>query len=1463
MPVTKEADLVEGVVGELLEPVLIATVTQDEGRYSIVPRLPIGLRATWSEETGRLFLSGTPTISSSEEHIITGAASRTGVTVLITIRAEAQPAPSVTVAPSVTLQSGRNISPFTIATINNFEGTLLADDFIVAGGLSIGLSLSVSGDNLQLSGYIYPGYKPGTYAVTVSENEIFGARLLGISFTYRLTITAPPATTERPPSGNVYWEGQPTDAVVLALGKRISPSNPILLGYARHSEGREFRVIDNAGQGTPDEPDALSDALPRGVVFRLRASDGALLLQGTPEEVGFFACGLRFTDSSSGRAYVSAYRVTVPPASTESTSNSPPTINVLSSRRFVQVDEELIVSLFSINDADDTPEISYTGLPPGLVYYGSRRLTTGVVGLIDTSLYGLIPSTVRRGDYPITVTANDGVNPPVSANSVIHVLGDESDVFIPPPVHTNIAADFGLQQNVSGSLKRLVTVTGEDSNEVTGLPPDLRWEKRGNNIVLLGRVQAEAPRTSYRVVITSTNLGGQAVSEIVITITGTNEEPEEGTRGITLREQVYTFVQGQVINQQIFDATVDIANSGLPTGLSLTARGLLTGTVTATPASYVVKLTNAAAEVEQAITIIVQAKQVAPVTTLAVFGSGESRYSFSSVDERFTIPITSAQLTGRSVSDSIIPTSWEFAQPEPPAASQATFTVVLNDRPVWLIQDRNGGIHDWLIAPSAVPFSHYNKFVSFALRAVQGERVQQVDVRVFVFGPAPIAPPTHDTASDTILAELALDRRQAPFNLNSGSYQLNVEWEIKAEANAYGIYWTNASITTVNNAGIEVDGSFELDYQQEGDGRYRLNGVHFKGTADYRTARVQRGANEMTFELRADPVLQDMPAGLNLPGVNVRPDQIVELTRENANANLASNRLYFASRPVFNLLKTQVLDEDHLEYEMVQGLTLPDNELAVPPKRPFGTFELKTDARPRTVDPGPPIVTTPARPESDRWIEFEGQPSIEQLGRYPVPLTINRSLQRTYTSRTIDFRPFGDQPDTWVNTTNALFVVRVGSNPAPRPDIENFRINYRIEINEFWEGDPFQAFNESDDPIEITFPDAPEGFGYTEEDGDFRFHWTPREDQAGEHEFDVHITANPGVEGVGVGRDRIRLTIVVVTNRGYISQIENPSSIRDFGEFPLRKPSFSNFQFLEYGLRNSHVVPPISMRMRLPMDTPRDDRWRQTKPGSVHYINIFGMLERPTAFVVDKVRYQLTVPGRPYKLVWLTQQRVEPEGWYHGRGTRVGQSWTEMDTLFTSSRIPEYPDESDVKFIHISPSIREVLLVTVEDDGTAQVIVTGNPIPFFPDKAIRLRIGDYVSAGDAEITSTALTWNTTADVPSFTDEDEIYIEAQPQIVVPSISARLDDEEEIFELGITFNGRLRTNPGVLRGRYLVIRHVDILVAYNESTGELWDAESGVLLGKTITGQSAIQSSRLPGRIRDTLLLRGRDDYHIGL
>ena len=1446
----------EAVVSERIDSALLGYITPDEGDYSITPPLPDGLEPIWSKITGRFVLTGTPTSAHSGIHFITGNESGSGFTVHIEVRSAALPSPTVTVAPTVTRRAGARHGAFSIATVNDLASPLLLDDFIISGAAALGLKMSVSGAQLRLSGFI-PAYLPaGDYRLWVRPSLVLQRHLVEIgseeslSFEYTLTVTASAATPGTPDDiPEPYWEGNP-GTVRFAHGVRIPEANPVFVGYMRQVD--DLWVFINAVNG-----------IPPGLTFNLDKTNGAVSFHGRPRSSGSFLTEIRFWAPAGSEIVTETIKVEVAEPIEYELPNAPPTISVTEQDTFVDAEVPLSLDTFRVRDEDDVPLVTIAGLPPGLTFDGG-------------TITGEIPTLARRGTYSVTCTATDTINPVVRANARIHVRGNVPSV--PPPVHTNVATDFSLQQNVSGSLRRLLAVTGETLNEVTGLPPDLRWEKRGNNIVLLGRVQVEAEARAYNVTVTSENLGGQAVSDIVITVTGSTPPPAEDTRGVTVLSEVFNFVQGQRVSERVFDFTVPITTEGLPEGLNVVG-GYISGLVVSAPGSYVVNVFNRDAFVTDSFTIkVARPERDAPIILTKPFEVFATLYQAPLVlDSRrqpFTLPTD--ELAGRRVRTDETVTSWEFGQPSAPPAAEASFTAVVNGRPRWLFPPSPRNIHQWLISPASVPINHHNKFVRFRLRAVRteesrdddGNRVitrftDEADVNVFVIGPVPKPIPTVQ-AVRFLEGVTADEDMQGPLREER---TLALDLSVPDDADAYGMYIDNISIDRTFTRG--GSGAVEflntpfiwLDYETEEDGRHKLVGAQYR--VQYR---LVGGSpfSDYNYRVRVsgNSIPQDYPSGVDLPPISVTPGfQPTRLDFSNSQTDVRANRMYLRTREAFRLLPGDLANDRSIFYRVSSGDVIPVDPTLVTPE-PFAKFGSDSDYIPPTPQP-PPNPPTPAVPATQVWLTFNANPTLQNVGRYNVPVTITRSIEKRTTADGVLITNRPDQPSTWDHHARTIQTLRVASQ-TPAPIVEGFRGVYRIATNEFWESEPFLASSAINDPIEISAPFSPEGFEVSESEDGFRLNWTPTHEQAGTHEIEIHVTANPRVEEVPTSTRILPPTITVTSTRGHITQVENPSSVKAFGDKFVVGPPFHNWQSLEYGLRGSHVVPPRAILFALPIDLQPNDLWRELEPGRVVFLNLFNVMDRPSRFIVDRVGIQDAGYGNAYKNIWLTEQRVEPEGWYQGTGAGSGadREWFDFDTLFVSNRKVELSEYVTDKFLEATPAIREVLRVKIEDDGSAQVTIGGNPVPFFPNSDIQMRVGDsYVTSGPATITPGGISWSGTTEVPAFSDTESIAIEGTPSAEVPWIVAQQADSEAIFEAGIQFNGRKETNPGVLSGSFLVQRHVNTLVAYDEETGDLWNAETGVRIGQTITGQTAVTVARLEGKRRPSLLLRGSEDYEV--
>ena len=525
-----------------------------------------------------------------------------------------------------------------------------------------------------------------------------------------------------------------------------------------------------------------------------------------------------------------------------------------------------------------------------------------------------------------------------------------------------------------------------------------------------------------------------------------------------------------------------------------------------------------------------------------------------------------------------------------------------------------------------MPRAEQNQWNAFAIRAVRKDdegnitAQDQVNCNIFIQGRAPAPIPNARSA----FLEASVPSNQLPAS-NGQRRSFDVEATVVDGADVYGIYWKDARYigrdTNPNTVVFEdrnVPFTVIPSYTLEDDGRYRLTGGRISGTLQ-RTA----GGGSVGYNITIEgiPVPQDYPESASLPAVSIPTRTKTVLGFENRDSSLAANRLFNQTRNLFTIRPSDLGETSGgVSYSITAGTPLPVNKLLVTPK-PFASFRINNLS-------------------GVYWIEFEGEPSIEQYGRYEVPLTITRSISQIRAGDQTKAEPaFLGSPGSWTHSALGTMLVRVADG-TPAPTTENFRNAYRIFINEFWESDPFLASNIIGDPIEITFVNAPDGFEVTEDDDGFRFHWTPTREQAGVHEIEVHITANPGVEGEETATLIAELTINVITNRGHITQIENPSSIREFGEQFERTPPFFNWQFLEYGLRNRHVVPPRTILMSFPIDLQMNDFWREVEPGRVIALNIFNVMDRPSNFVVDKVTIQDVQTGNAYKNAWLTEQKT-------------------------------------------------------------------------------------------------------------------------------------------------------------------------------------------------------------------------------
>ena len=236
------------------------------------------------------------------------------------------------------------------------------------------------------------------------------------------------------------------------------------------------------------------------------------------------------------------------------TSNNPPVITNPGDKNYEQ-GETITRFNITVVDSGDRPTVTVSGLPVGLSYISGR-----VSGTID--------SNATAKDYVVTVSADDGVNPVVSATFTITVTPNN------PPVITN-PGNKSYEQGESISGFNITVTDAEDSPTVTvsGLPVGLSYISGR----VSGTIDSNATAKDY-VVTVSADDGVNPVVSATFTITVTPNNPP-----VITNPGNKNYHQGETISAfdiKVTDAedTPTVRLSGLPAGLSYQS-GQVVGTI--------------------------------------------------------------------------------------------------------------------------------------------------------------------------------------------------------------------------------------------------------------------------------------------------------------------------------------------------------------------------------------------------------------------------------------------------------------------------------------------------------------------------------------------------------------------------------------------------------------------------------------------------------------------------------------------------------------------------------------------------------------------------------------------------------------------------------------------------------------------------------------------------------------------
>ncbi len=496
-------------------------------------------------------LSGTPTQTGSFPITVTVTDSNgcTGTSTTYTITIACQTI-TVTNPSNATGPAG---SPFS-ETFTQTGAIGTATFTLASGTLPTGLTLAANG---VLSGTPTQG---GTFPITVLVTDSNGCT--GTSSTYNLIITCPTITVTNPVNGN---------------GTAGSPFSETF--------------SSSGGVGTMTYTLA-SGALPAG----LSLSTGGVL-SGTPTVVGSFPITVTATDQNGCTGTGSTYTIVI--GCQTITVNNPATSTGTANSAFSQ----------TFTQTGGIGTMTFT-LASGTLPAGLTLATNGTLSGTPT----------QTGSFPITVTATDANGCQGTGTTYNLTIGCQT-ITVTNPANANGTANSPFSETFTSSNGiGTITYTLASGTLPTGL-----------TLATNGTLSGTPTQTgSFPITVTATDANGctgtSATYTIVIacqTITVTIPANANGTANSPFSE---TFTQTGAIGT----ATFTLASGTLPTGLTLAANGVVSGTPTQVgsfPITVTVTDSNSCTGTSATYTIVIACQTITVTNPANATGPAGSPFS--------------------------------------------------------------------------------------------------------------------------------------------------------------------------------------------------------------------------------------------------------------------------------------------------------------------------------------------------------------------------------------------------------------------------------------------------------------------------------------------------------------------------------------------------------------------------------------------------------------------------------------------------------------------------------------------------------------------------------------------------------------------------------------------------------------------------------------------------------------------
>jgi hypothetical protein len=385
-----------------------------------------------------------------------------------------------------------------------------------------------------------------------------------------------------------------------------------------------------------------SGTLPAGLT--LNASTG--VISGTPTATGAKTFTIKATDSSSPTAQTTTQSYTI-------TINSAVSVTTTS------------LSDWTVNQPGYSQTVSATGGTGTLTFSVSSGTLTP--GLSLSSGGALTGTPTTAGTYNFTVTATDSVG---ASGSHAYTVTINGPVSISPTTLPDWTVNRGgYSQTLTGSGG-----TGTLTFALTSgtLPPGMNFNAGSHTL-------SGTPNTvgSYTFTITATDTTGASSSQTyTVTI---DASPSIATTALPNWTINQAYSQGLVVTGGTAPFTFIKSAGTLPTGLSVSSDGTISGTPTATGTyNFTIKVTdNASAAATQAYTVVINAAPSITTASLPSWTAGVA-YSQAITTSNGTSPFIFTVSSG-SVPAGLTLSSAGVLSGTPTTAGTSTFTVTATD----------------------------------------------------------------------------------------------------------------------------------------------------------------------------------------------------------------------------------------------------------------------------------------------------------------------------------------------------------------------------------------------------------------------------------------------------------------------------------------------------------------------------------------------------------------------------------------------------------------------------------------------------------------------------------------------------------------------------------------------------------------------------------------------------------------